>query len=206
MERHYIEHWNNQHLVLPRAWPVGPLCPARPAPAFPRHGGAPAYWMRWLDEKADAGRAVLYVALGTFMAVPEAQLREVANGLERSGVDFLWAVRPVDVVLPAGFEEIATVVRELIGGEKGAEASTNAATLAAKGREAVAKGVSSWRALHELIGLMGGEGTEASTNGATLAGKAREAVAEGGSSWRALHGLIGGLNQQPGDGTVEVLQ
>ncbi|KAK3157503.1 hypothetical protein QOZ80_2AG0123420 [Eleusine coracana subsp. coracana] len=64
-------------------------------------------------------------------------------------------------------QEIATVVRELIGGEKGAEASTNAATLAAKGREAVAKGVSSWRALHELIG---------------------------------------GLNQQPGDGTVQVLQ
>jgi hypothetical protein len=101
MESHYTSDWNMH--VGPKAWPISPLCLARPAPTS-RHGGAPA-WMRWLDEKAAAGRAVLYVALGTFMAVQEAQLREVANGLERSGLDFLWAVRPVDVVLSAGFEE-----------------------------------------------------------------------------------------------------
>jgi hypothetical protein len=101
MESHYTLDWNMH--VGPKAWPIGPLCLARPPPTS-RHGGAPS-WMRWLDEKAAAGRAVLYVALGIFMAVPEAQLREVANGLERSGLDFLWAVRPVDVVLSAGFEE-----------------------------------------------------------------------------------------------------
>ncbi|TVU34593.1 hypothetical protein EJB05_16430, partial [Eragrostis curvula] len=106
MESHYIEHWNRH--VGPRAWPVGPLCLARPTPdpSASEHGGAPACWMRWLDAKAAAGRAVLYVALGTLMAVPEAQLREVADGLEQSGLDFLWAVRPANVaVLPAGFEE-----------------------------------------------------------------------------------------------------
>nr|BAD26080.1 hypothetical protein [Oryza sativa Japonica Group] len=47
-------------------------------------------WMRWLDEMAAAGRAVLYVALGTLNAEPHAQLRELAGGLEASGVDFLW--------------------------------------------------------------------------------------------------------------------
>ncbi|PWZ37631.1 UDP-glycosyltransferase 90A1 [Zea mays] len=62
-------------------------------------------WMRWLDDKAAAGRAVLYVALGTTLAVESAQLREVADGLDRAGLDFIWAVRPVDADLGAGFEE-----------------------------------------------------------------------------------------------------
>ncbi|TVU09385.1 hypothetical protein EJB05_42856, partial [Eragrostis curvula] len=110
----YIEHWNRY--VGPRAWPVGPLWLARPTP-IALHGGKPA-WIRWLDEKAAAGRSVLYVALGTFMAVQEAQLREVADGLEQSGLDFLWAVRPVSVVLPSGFEERVrgrgVVVREWV--------------------------------------------------------------------------------------------
>ncbi|GJM98920.1 hypothetical protein PR202_ga15972 [Eleusine coracana subsp. coracana] len=103
LESRYIKHWNRQ--VGPRAWPIGPFCLARPPPVLSRHGDAAPAWLRWLDEKAATGRAVLYVALGTFMAVPEAQLREVADGLERSGLDFMWAVRPVDVVLAAGFEE-----------------------------------------------------------------------------------------------------
>ncbi|OEL26879.1 UDP-glycosyltransferase 90A1 [Dichanthelium oligosanthes] len=101
MERRYIEHWNRH--VGPRAWPVGPLCRARPTP-ISRHGSAPA-WMRWLDEKAAAGHGVLYVALGTMAAVSVAQLREVADGLEKSEQDFLWAVRPVDADLGTGFEE-----------------------------------------------------------------------------------------------------
>ncbi|CAD6219667.1 unnamed protein product [Miscanthus lutarioriparius] len=62
-------------------------------------------WMEWLDDKAAAGRAVLYVALGTLAAIPESQLKEVANGLERAEVDFIWAVRPENIDLGLGFEE-----------------------------------------------------------------------------------------------------
>ncbi|CAL5080967.1 unnamed protein product [Urochloa decumbens] len=47
-------------------------------------------WMEWLDKKAADGRAVLYVALGTLSAIPETQLKVVADGLERAEVDFVW--------------------------------------------------------------------------------------------------------------------
>ncbi|CAN6174171.1 unnamed protein product [Urochloa humidicola] len=108
MERRYIEHWNAH--VGPRAWPLGPLCLARARPTTRPvsghgNGGTTPAWMRWLDEKAAAGRDVLYVALGTMVAVREGQLREIAGGLERSGLDFLWAVRPVDADLGVGFED-----------------------------------------------------------------------------------------------------
>ena len=82
MEARYIQHWSRH--VGPRAWPVGPLCLARTAPEAPWHWHgdvAKPAWMRWLDEKATAGRAVLYVALGTLVAVPGSELREVADGL-----------------------------------------------------------------------------------------------------------------------------
>jgi hypothetical protein len=88
MEHRYIEHWNGH--IGPRAWPVGPLCLARPAPPVPQHDGGAAAWVRWLDEKAAAGRAVLYVALGTMAAVPEPQLRPEASrrraGTVRAGL------------------------------------------------------------------------------------------------------------------------
>lgn len=104
LEGRYIEHWK-QHNGF-RVWPVGPLCLARqPSSATAHDAKAKPVWTRWLDEKAAAGRAVLYVALGTLQSVPEVQLREVAEGLERAGVDFLWAVRPGNADLGIGYEE-----------------------------------------------------------------------------------------------------
>lgn len=99
LEHRYIEFWNKH--VGPRAWPIGPLCLAQP----PCDTGARPAWMQWLDDKAAAGQAVLYVALGTLAAIPESQLKEVADGLERAGVNFIWAVRPENIDLGPGFEE-----------------------------------------------------------------------------------------------------
>ncbi|WVZ64578.1 hypothetical protein U9M48_014076 [Paspalum notatum var. saurae] len=101
LEAPYIDFWN-QH-VGPRAWPIGPLCLAVRR-ASPLAEARPS-WMEWLDDKAAAGRAVLYVALGTLAAIPEPQLKEVAYGLERAEVDFIWAVRPENIDLGPGFEE-----------------------------------------------------------------------------------------------------
>ncbi|KQJ89863.1 UDP-glycosyltransferase 90A1 [Brachypodium distachyon] len=98
LEGPYMEFWNQQ--FGPTGWAVGPLCLSQPAADAPRPS-----WMEWLDEKAASGRAVLYVALGTLALIPEAQLREVANGLERAEVDFIWAVRPANIELGLGFEE-----------------------------------------------------------------------------------------------------
>ncbi|GJN34113.1 hypothetical protein PR202_gb22754 [Eleusine coracana subsp. coracana] len=253
LESRYIEHWNRQ--VGPRAWPIGPFCLARPPPdVLSRQGdAAPAYWLRWLDEKAAAGRAVLYVALGTFMAVPEAQLREVADGLEKSGLDFMWAVRPVDVVLAAGFEERVRdrglVVREwvdqfavlqhecvkgflshcgwnsilesicagvpLAAWPMGAEQPLNAKMAVEElrvglkvsaGSSIVTSGLVSSQeiatAVRELV--IGEKGAEMARNAAAMAAKAQEAVAEGGSSWKALKELIGGFSEPVGDATMEV--
>uniref|UniRef100_A0A0E0B2C7 Glycosyltransferase n=1 Tax=Oryza glumipatula TaxID=40148 RepID=A0A0E0B2C7_9ORYZ len=235
MEAHYIEHWDRHH-VGHRAWPVGPLCLARQ----PCHAAAvKPSWMRWLDEKAAAGRAVLYVALGTLNAVQEAQLRELAGGLEASGVDFLWAVRPIDADLGAGFEERVEgrgmVAREwvdqwrilrhgcvkgflshcgwnsavesisagvpLAAWPMGAEQPLNAIHAVDELRIGVrvptGHGVVSSeeiaRVARELMGMdMDGEGEsgEAARNAAALAAKAREAVAEGGSSWKTLEEML----------------
>ncbi|BAH94537.1 Os09g0379300 [Oryza sativa Japonica Group] len=245
MEGHYIEHWDRHH-VGHRAWPVGPLCLAR-QPCHVAGDGAGAVkpsWLQWLDEKAAAGRAVLYVALGTLIAVQEAQLRELAGGLEASGVDFLWVVRPSDADVGAGFEERVEgrglVVREWVdqwrilrhGCVKGflSHCGWNAvvegvaagvplatwpmgveqplhATLAvdelrigvrvpaaATTGHGVVSGEEIARVARELMGMDGegenGAGGEAARNAAALAAKAREAVAEGGSSWKTLEEML----------------
>ncbi|XP_052151707.1 UDP-glycosyltransferase 90A2-like [Oryza glaberrima] len=252
MEGRYVEHWNRDHRAGHRAWPIGPLCLA--------HGGigtgtgaVEPSWMKWLDEKAAAGRAVLYVALGTAMAIPDAQLREVAGGLEAAaaaGVDFLWAVRPSDADLGAGFEERVEgrgmVVREwvdqwrilqhgcvrgflshcgwnsavegvaagvpLAAWPMGAEQPLNAMLVVDElrvgvrvppapatatgghgglvGSEVIARVA---RELMMMVGEGKGGGGEAARNVAALAAKAREAVAEGGSSWKALEEMVATL-------------
>ncbi|KAF8688292.1 hypothetical protein HU200_042250 [Digitaria exilis] len=103
LESRYIDHWNR--CIGPRAWPIGPLCLARYSHSVDDRVHAKPSWIRWLDEEAEVGRAVLYIALGTLAAIPEAQLKEVADGLDRAGVDFLWAVRPSNADLGTGFED-----------------------------------------------------------------------------------------------------
>ncbi|KAM0823210.1 hypothetical protein ACQ4PT_071025 [Festuca glaucescens] len=97
LESRYIEHWNRH--VGPRAWPIGPLRLARESSADVDHvvvHGTEPSWLHWLDEKAAAGQSVLFVALGTLLAVSETQLKEVARGLEEAQVNFLWALRSED--------------------------------------------------------------------------------------------------------------
>ncbi|GJN24847.1 hypothetical protein PR202_gb12615 [Eleusine coracana subsp. coracana] len=59
--------------------------------------------MQWLD--AQPRRSVLYVALGSEAPVTAAHVRELARGLELSGVRFLWALRrPAGLLPDDGFE------------------------------------------------------------------------------------------------------
>uniref|UniRef100_N1QS53 Glycosyltransferase n=1 Tax=Aegilops tauschii TaxID=37682 RepID=N1QS53_AEGTA len=103
LESPYMEFWNKHY--GPTAWAIGPLCLSQPPSSSSSGNADRPSWMEWLDGKAAAGRAVLYVALGTLAAIPEVQLKEVADGLERAEVDFIWAVRPDNIDLGAGFEE-----------------------------------------------------------------------------------------------------
>ncbi|XP_062186440.1 UDP-glycosyltransferase 91C1-like [Phragmites australis] len=66
--------------------------------------------MQWLDEQPR--RSVIYVALGSEAPVTADHVRELAHGLDLSGVRFLWALRQpvghVGAVLPDGFEARVT--------------------------------------------------------------------------------------------------
>jgi UDP:flavonoid glycosyltransferase YjiC (YdhE family) len=108
LEGRYIEHWN-QH-VGPKVWAIGPLWLARQSSSSSSGTGsqqlhAKPSWMQWLDDMAAAGKSVLYISLGTLEAISQAQLKEVADGLDRAGVNFLWAVRPDNADLGTGYEE-----------------------------------------------------------------------------------------------------
>uniref|UniRef100_A0A0E0M0N4 Glycosyltransferase n=1 Tax=Oryza punctata TaxID=4537 RepID=A0A0E0M0N4_ORYPU len=232
MECHYIEHWNRHH-VGHRAWPIGPLCLARTTSSpSPCHGAIKPSWMQWLDEKEAAGRAVLYVALGTVMAVPHAQLREIAGGLEAAGVDFLWAVFEERVegrgmvvrewvdqcrilrhgcvrgflshcgwnsvvesisagvpvaAWPMGAEQPLNAMLAVDELRIGVRVPTTTTDHGLIGREEIVRVA---RELMAMAGEENGAGGAAARNAAALAAKAREAMAEGGSSWKTLEQML----------------
>ncbi|XP_047968910.1 UDP-glycosyltransferase 90A1-like [Salvia hispanica] len=110
MERSCVDYWDRK--IGPKMYCVGPLCAAAP----PRT--AAAAYFRFLDEKLAEGKPVLYVAFGTQAEVSPEQLREIAIGLERSEVNFLWVLKGERVEFVTGFEirvgERGIVVREWV--------------------------------------------------------------------------------------------
>ncbi|KAL8544133.1 hypothetical protein ACS0TY_004601 [Phlomoides rotata] len=104
----------------PPVYCVGPLLAAED-----RHGGAAAAHgcIKWLDEQPS--KSVIYLCFGSLGLHSAAQLKEIAQGLERSGHRFLWVVRSppsedkskrflrppepdLDALLPAGFLDRTT--------------------------------------------------------------------------------------------------
>lgn len=89
LESRYADYWNKK--LGPKAWNIGPLCLAAPPPEKSKLKN-PSY-LQWLDEKLDKGEPVLYVSFGTQAEISPEQLLEIAEGLEKSEVSFLWALR-----------------------------------------------------------------------------------------------------------------
>ncbi|CAD6337043.1 unnamed protein product [Miscanthus lutarioriparius] len=89
LESLYIDKMN-QLENSPKVWPVGPLCLVT-EPAV--QTTLDANLAGWLDSRLAMNRPVLYVAFGSQANLSLAQLEEIATGLDRSGVDFVWAVR-----------------------------------------------------------------------------------------------------------------
>ncbi|KAE8817046.1 Cytokinin-O-glucosyltransferase 3 [Hordeum vulgare] len=83
-----------------RAYFVGPVVSPRSPPAA---GGDSQRCIDWLDAKPD--RSVVYLCFGSFAPVSDAQLHEIALGLEASGKPFLWVVRAERWTPPEGWEE-----------------------------------------------------------------------------------------------------
>ncbi|KAL3629416.1 hypothetical protein CASFOL_026638 [Castilleja foliolosa] len=63
--------------------PIGPLEPFETEPEDDNHS--------WLDGQAE--KSVLFVSFGSRTALSVNQIRELANGLEKSGYKFLWALK-----------------------------------------------------------------------------------------------------------------
>lgn len=94
---------------IPPIYTVGPVIDikSQPNPNFDRaqHGKI----MKWLDDQPHS--SVVFLCFGSMGSLSPSQTREIAKGLEHSGVRFLWAMRSpptkdnVDRTLPEGFLE-----------------------------------------------------------------------------------------------------
>ncbi|KAF1863555.1 hypothetical protein Lal_00030603 [Lupinus albus] len=88
LEAQSLEALNGGKVVkeLPPVYTVGPFVPGEFEKEDQR--GAP---MKWLDDKAKG--SVVYVSFGSRTAMGRDQMREIGEGLVRSGSMFLWVVK-----------------------------------------------------------------------------------------------------------------
>ncbi|KAG2671266.1 hypothetical protein I3760_14G125900 [Carya illinoinensis] len=98
------------------AWSIGPvLLSAKNRSPFGKEGGvSPELCIEWLSTKPL--NSVLYVSFGSMNTISAKQMMQLATGLEASGKNFIWVVRPpvgfdinsdfnANEWLPEGFEE-----------------------------------------------------------------------------------------------------
>lgn len=106
LEHAFIDHSNT--ILGRKTWPVGPLSLLNKdkMSKFNRGGKKAAIeveeCLSWLDSKQP--RSVLYICFGSVCSFPPAQHGEIAAALESHGGNFVWVVKPREV-LPHGFEE-----------------------------------------------------------------------------------------------------
>ncbi|XP_075479559.1 UDP-glycosyltransferase 90A1-like [Primulina tabacum] len=110
LESRYTDYWNKN--LGPKAWNIGPLCLAAEPPE--NNISKNSSYLRWLDEKFDKGEPVLYVSFGTQAEISPEQFLEIAEGLEKSEVSFLWALRSKGLDFLPEFESRVKKGRGLI--------------------------------------------------------------------------------------------
>ncbi|KAL4320106.1 hypothetical protein GQ457_18G016320 [Hibiscus cannabinus] len=114
LEPAYVEHYRKT--LGRKSWHLGPLslCNKNTEDKSQRGNTNDASidrveCLRWLDSKKQS--SVLYICFGSVSWFSAAQLTEIAEGIEASGIDFLWVVRKTnkdedkEEWLPKGFEE-----------------------------------------------------------------------------------------------------
>nr|AIF79773.1 UDP-glucose-dependent flavonoid glucosyltransferase UGT703B1 [Crocus sativus] len=107
LEPDYARHY--REVVGRRAWHIGPLALANDSTTDKSSRGYKTAidrndCLKWLDSKSL--RSVVYVCFGSMSDFSDAQLREMASGLEASNHPFIWVVRKSGKEwLPEGFEE-----------------------------------------------------------------------------------------------------
>ncbi|XP_072964182.1 scopoletin glucosyltransferase-like [Typha angustifolia] len=89
LEPEYADHYRN--VLGRRAWHVGPVCICNPLRGGQKNAIDQNECLTWLNTKQT--RSVVYVSFGSLSQFSEAQLREIALGLEKSNVPFIWVIR-----------------------------------------------------------------------------------------------------------------
>ncbi|KAI4350713.1 hypothetical protein L6164_005142 [Bauhinia variegata] len=102
LEPVFFDYLNEES--APKPWCVGPFC-ANIAAEPELQPRKPGTWIGWLDQKVQEKCSVLYVVFGSQADISTEQIREIAIGLERSRVNFLWVIRKKEWELPDGFIE-----------------------------------------------------------------------------------------------------
>ncbi|KAF8698802.1 hypothetical protein HU200_035061 [Digitaria exilis] len=100
LEREYCESYDDSGYTK-RTYCVGPLALPMPPPA--RAGSGRPACLDWLDTMPT--HSVVYLCFGSLTNFSEAQLDELALGLEASEVPFLWVVRVKTWEPPVGWKE-----------------------------------------------------------------------------------------------------
>ncbi|XP_037481004.1 UDP-glucose flavonoid 3-O-glucosyltransferase 7-like [Triticum dicoccoides] len=102
LEQQYCDMYMCQGYVQ-RSYFVGPQLQSSHSPTDAAADSKSQY-IRWLDTKSD--HSVAYVSFGSCALVSEAQLDQLALGLEASGKSFLWVVRAAEKwTPPKGWEK-----------------------------------------------------------------------------------------------------
>ncbi|CAN1320428.1 UDP-glycosyltransferase 90A1 [Linum perenne] len=100
LEPLFVNHINRH--ASPKAWCVGPL--KEDKTNHPVQPNTKPTWIQWLDQSFSEGIPVLYVAFGSQSEISRSQLKEIAQGLQDSGVKFLWVIRTQEPELGEEFE------------------------------------------------------------------------------------------------------
>ncbi|MFS7926120.1 putative flavonol 3-O-glucosyltransferase [Helianthus anomalus] len=125
LETHAMESLSSD-VNIPPVYPVGPILNLEGGPTM----GKPLYHdiIMWLDSQPRS--SVVFLCFGSMGSFDEAQVKEIARGLEQSGYRFVWSLRrpPSDQtpgvmtdyedpseVLPEGFLERTRGIGKVIG-------------------------------------------------------------------------------------------
>ncbi|KAK3138365.1 hypothetical protein QOZ80_5AG0367830 [Eleusine coracana subsp. coracana] len=211
LERGYCEMYARNDDFAKRAYFLGPLALPLASSAGESTKNDDSGCIRWLD--TNPGQSVVYLCFGSLTHVSEAQLSELALGLEASGKPFLGAVGafvthcgwnsvletvaagvPV-MTWPMVVEQFVTerfVTEVLKIGERVVPegAGLMRSTRSEENELVPAKVVA--QAVSKFMGP-GGAGDAARSRVKELSAKAKAAMAAGGSSHRDLHRLIDDL-------------
>ncbi|KAJ3679975.1 hypothetical protein LUZ60_016253 [Juncus effusus] len=95
-----VEELEASGLKMVRGWFEMPICPVGPLLSINDSSSSinnDNYIIKWLESKPPS--SVLYISFGSQYTLQPKQMMELAFGLESSGKNFIWVIRP-----PAGFD------------------------------------------------------------------------------------------------------